>query len=84
MQIKQLLAVAIIILIVSSSLIILLFENKSKKKSANSIIRVAGIVDSITEYSHYPDYLQTMLGDNYLVKNFGVASSTVLLSSDKP
>ena len=83
-QIKQLLAIAIIILIVSSSLIILLFENNAKKKSVNSIIRVACIGDSITEYSHYPDNLQTMLGDNYLVKNFGVASSAVLLSSDKP
>lgn len=83
-QIKQLLAIAIIILIVSSSLIILLFENNAKKKSANSIIRVACVGDSITEYSHYPDNLQTMLGNNYLVENFGVASSTVLLSSDKP
>ena len=83
-QIKQLLAIVIITLSVSSSLIILVFENNAKKKSANSIIRVACVGDSITEYSHYPDNLQTILGDNYLVENFGVASSAVLLSSDKP
>jgi len=50
-------------------------------------IRVACVGDSITKGSAgsgYPAYLQTMLGANYFVGNFGVMGSAVTLNSDKP
>ena len=47
-------------------------------------IRVACVGDSITEGSGYPFKLQTMLGSDYLVGNFGVRGSTVSQSSINP
>jgi acyl-CoA thioesterase-1 len=52
--------------------------------SAPHPIRVACVGDSITEGSGYPDKLQTLLGSNYIVHNFGVSGSTVSLNSTKP
>jgi lysophospholipase L1-like esterase len=79
---KKLLALLITVL-VASCLIIYLSEN-IKTERPRKIIRVACIGDSITEWSKYPDRLQLILGANYEVKNFGVAGSAVLRSSDKP
>ena len=47
-------------------------------------IRVACVGDSITQGSGYPAKLQLLLGTNYLVENFGVAGTTVSLSSTSP
>lgn len=47
-------------------------------------IRVACVGDSITENSGYPSDLQSLLGSNYSVGNFGVSGSTVSLNSWKP
>ena len=47
-------------------------------------IRVACVGDSITEITGYPSDLQSMLGSNYSVGNFGVTGSTVLLNSWEP
>jgi len=46
--------------------------------------RVACVGDSITENSGYPSDLQSLLGSNYSVGNFGVSGSTVTLNSWKP
>ncbi len=46
--------------------------------------RVACVGDSITAITGYPSDLQSLLGPNYSVKNFGVNGSTVLLDSWKP
>jgi len=40
--------------------------------------------DSLTEISGYPSDLQTLLGPNYTVSNFGATSSTVQLDTYKP
>jgi sialate O-acetylesterase len=40
--------------------------------------------DSITEITSYTAHLQSMLGPNYTVGNFGVSGSTVTLNSSKP
>jgi len=53
-------------------------------KEASDPIRVACVGDSITEITGYPSDLQTLLGDNYSVGNFGVSGSTVLLNSWEP
>jgi lysophospholipase L1-like esterase len=47
-------------------------------------IKVACVGDSITQDSEYPSDLQTMLGSNYTVGNFGSRESTVLRISWKP
>lgn len=52
--------------------------------SAPHPIRVACVGDSITQGSGYPNKLQTLLGANYTVGNFGVSGSTVSLDSIKP
>lgn len=45
-------------------------------------LRVACVGDSITEMSGYPIYASELLGSKYLVGNFGVCGSQVLLSSN--
>ena len=52
--------------------------------SAPHPIRVACVGDSITQGSGYPNKLQTLLGSNFTVRNFGVSGSTVSLNSIKP
>jgi lysophospholipase L1-like esterase len=52
--------------------------------SPHNPIRIACVGDSITEVSGYPAVLQSLLGDNYTVGNFGVSGSTVSLNSWKP
>ena len=52
--------------------------------SSQRPIRVACVGDSITEFSGYPDDLQSLLGENYTVGNFGVSGSTVTAESSKP
>jgi lysophospholipase L1-like esterase len=53
-------------------------------------LRVACVGDSITagvgasKGNSYPDQLGRMLGDGYVVKNFGVSGSTLLNHGDKP
>jgi lysophospholipase L1-like esterase len=80
------LAIAIIILVSPLAVfkIIDLQNSKSTIAITNGPIRVACVGDSITEITGYPSYLQSMLGDNYTVRNFGATGSTVLLNSWKP
>ncbi|HEX9261221.1 MAG TPA: GDSL-type esterase/lipase family protein [Candidatus Bathyarchaeia archaeon] len=48
-----------------------------------SPVRVACVGDSITQGA-YPKNLQSILGTDFRVGNFGVSGSTVLLNSDRP
>lgn len=66
-----------------ASLIVIIHVNSQQKITAQ-IIRVACVGDSITEWSNYPQTLQELLGDGYLVSNFGVAGSAVTKQSDLP
>ena len=80
------LAIALVILL-SPFAVSKIFDLQSSKVSAASKgdpIRVACVGDSITEITGYPSALQSMLGDNYTVRNFGSTGSTVLLNSWKP
>jgi acyl-CoA thioesterase I len=47
-------------------------------------IKVACVGDSITEAYGYPQQLQSLLGKNYTVHNFGFSGSTVSLDSETP
>ena len=81
---KTLLVIVIVVLIVSLVLIALYFEILGNKPDINSKIRVACVGDSITEGSGYPDDLWMRLGTGYIIENFGVGGSTVLLESNRP
>jgi len=80
------LAIAVIILVSPLAVfkIINLQNSRVPAASAGGPIRVACVGDSITEITGYPSKLQSMLGDNYSVGNFGATGSTVLLNSWKP
>ena len=79
---KTLLAAGIVTLISMTSIMTLFLGSQITTVQA-STIRVACVGDSITE-GPYPKNLQSMLGTDYRVGNFGVSGSTVLLNSDKP
>ncbi len=81
---KRQIVTILIILLVASSSVIVLSQCNSQKKVAAQIIRIACVGDSITEWSNYPETLQELLGDGYLVGNFGVAGSAVTQDSDFP
>lgn len=78
----KLIAILVAVLIITTCFI--LFYQSYNSGAQGLPIRVACVGDSITEWSHYPEYLQSMLGEDYVVQGFGVAGSTVLQSSDKP
>ncbi len=66
-------AFALVMLIVMSDFALLgLAENRMAAAP-----RIACVGDSITERSLYPEKLQTLLGNGFLVANFGVAGATV-------
>lgn len=78
----KLLALATIIIIISSSAAA--YIQTVGHKSPAPQIRVACVGDSITRGSGYPVKLQSLLGANYTVANFGVDGATVSLNSDRP
>jgi lysophospholipase L1-like esterase len=77
------LAIFLKILILTLSLLAISANFLADTKS-NNRNHVACIGDSITQITNYPNELQTMLGANYFVKNFGVSGSTVLNSTVRP
>jgi acyl-CoA thioesterase-1 len=80
-QIKPLFAIAIIVLISSSGFMAL---SVGRQTSSINTIRIACVGDSITWGFGYPETLQTKLGENFAVNNFGASASTVLTISNKP
>ncbi len=81
---RKKIASVLTVLVIAASSLIIFFQVNSQKPVVAQVIRVACIGDSITEISHYPEELQAMLGDGYLVGNFGVTGSTVSNNSKKP
>lgn len=77
------LAVLIAVLILLLTLIVVFLGNFGGRTSIKPT-RVACIGDSITELSAYPSDLQTLLGANYNVSNFGVSGVTVSHNSYNP
>jgi acyl-CoA thioesterase-1 len=75
----KLLGVCAVILIIAVVLTAVLFQYTPVNP-----IRVACIGDSITAVSDYPVDLQSMLGSNYTVSNFGVVAATLLSTTSKP
>ena len=71
----------IILLIGALGAMVLFLEPQT---TSDNLIRVACVGDSITWGFGYPETLQTKLGAEYNVNNFGSSASTVLTNSNKP
>ena len=85
LNIKKPLALGIAIIFLTSPIILLYQTSYSTPKPQIVLpIRIACVGDSITEITSYTSHLQSMLGPNYTVGNFGVSGSTVTLNSSKP
>jgi len=85
LNIKKSLALGIAIIFLTSPIILFYQTSYTTHKPTIALpIRIACVGDSITELSGYTSHLQSMLGPNYTVGNFGVSGSTVSLNSSKP
>jgi acyl-CoA thioesterase I len=82
---RKLLAIGLAIIFLITPVVLLRATSVSTPKPpVSKPIRVACVGDSITEITRYTVELQSMLGPNYSVGNFGVTGSTVSLSTYKP
>jgi acyl-CoA thioesterase I len=85
LNIEKLLALGIAVIFLTSTMILLYQTSHLTSKPQIVLpIKVACVGDSITEITSYTSHLQSMLGPNYTVGNFGVSGSTVSLNSSKP
>lgn len=85
----MIIAIAIVVLLSPLAVFTISNPQNASTTEASSVtnsdfIRIACVGDSITANSGYPVELQSMLGANYTVGNFGVGESTVSLNSWKP
>ena len=76
----KLLAVAVTIIMIALLGVAAFIQTLGSKNQ----IRVACVGDSITKGSGYTVKLQSLLGTDYSVANFGVDGSTVSLNSKRP
>jgi acyl-CoA thioesterase-1 len=81
---KIILAVSIAIVIALSLIVAVFSENLASSSAEGKLARVACLGDSLTEITGYPVDLQTLLGNNSVVGNFGVNGATVNFNTDKP
>jgi lysophospholipase L1-like esterase len=78
---KELKWAAIVLGTIVLATLIVGFQPLSAQNKVEALpTRVACVGDSITAITRYPSDLQSFLGPNYSVKNFGVNGSTVLLN----
>jgi acyl-CoA thioesterase I len=75
---------AITILVVALSVTVVFSENPLVNHVNKKLVRVACLGDSITNITGYPEDLQTLLGNNSVVGNFGVNGATVNFYTDRP
>ncbi len=85
LKIKKSLALGIAIIFLTSP-ILLLYQTSSSTPKPQIVlpIRIACVGDSITEITSYTSHLQSKLGPNFTVGNFGVSGSTVTMNSSNP
>jgi lysophospholipase L1-like esterase len=82
---KRILVASTAIIIIALSLVVVFSENFASNKAVKSnLARIACLGDSITQITPYPMDLQTMLGNNSVVGDFGVSGSTVDFDTSKP
>jgi acyl-CoA thioesterase I len=77
--------IALLLILVASVLVVAIHVGVFLNQNAPAdLSRVALVGDSLTEFTSYPVDLQTLLGENSSVGNFGASGTTVLLSSVNP
>jgi lysophospholipase L1-like esterase len=81
---KRISMAAITILVVALSVTVVFSENPLVNHVNKKLVRVACLGDSITNITGYPEDLQTLLGNNSVVGNFGVNGATVNFYTDRP
>ena len=74
---KRILAVSIALVIALSLIAAVFSENLASNSADGKLARIACLGDSITEITGYPAYLQTLLGNNSVVGNFGDSGAAV-------
>ena len=79
-----LLAAALAILVVVTGITAFLIFDAANKEPSSGAVRVACVGDSLTQSTFYPLELSTHLGGGYMVRSFGVGSTTVSLDSETP
>lgn len=79
-----LLAIGFVVLVISVTYAAFLAEQHGQLAPAKLPVAVACVGDSITEWSGYPTNLQTVLGKDYVVGNFGVAEAAISENWFKP
>ena len=80
----RLLAAALAILLATSGITAFFIFDALNKEPSSDAIRVACVGESLTQSTFYPLELSTHLGGRYMVRNFGVGSTTVSLDSETP
>ena len=84
---KRILAVSIVTIIAALSLIVVFSQNVESSNgnmtSDRELLRVACMGDSITNMTSYPQDLQTLLGSESVVGNFGYNGAAVNFYSDR-
>jgi acyl-CoA thioesterase I len=81
---KRIIIAAVAILVVALSLTVVFSENPLVNHVNKKLVRVACLGDSITNITSYPEDLQTLLGNNSIVGNFGVDGATVNFYTERP
>jgi acyl-CoA thioesterase-1 len=81
---RRIILVAATILVVALSLTVVFSEILASDTFDPKLARVACMGDSITEITGYPEYLQSLFGNNSVVGNFGISGATVNLRSNQP
>jgi acyl-CoA thioesterase-1 len=80
--ISLILTISVVAFIVYTN--ITLFHNNASVYSSANLSKIACIGDSITQITSYVSNLQTRVGNNSVVGNFGVSGATVTLASVEP
>ena len=81
---KRIILIVATILVVTLSLTVVFSEILASNTFNVKLARIACMGDSITEITGYPEYLQSLFGNNSVVGNFGISGATVNLRSNQP
>src|SRR5512137_1645647 len=80
----DILLIAILVTVTMGAVFVYIHMQTTNGQLHSKIIKVACVGDSITANFGYPETLQDLLGENYLVLNFGLGGTTVTLDGETP
>jgi lysophospholipase L1-like esterase len=80
----NLLLTAIMATLIMGVVLVYMQTQTTNSQIQPKVMKVACVGDSITANFGYPETLQELLGENYLVLNFGLGGTTVNLDGETP